>query len=1030
MKTNMSYLIGIIFMIAFGNMSFCQPEVTVELGHKGPINAIALSCDMRYIATGGQDQNIKIWDFENGNLLRNLKWFENPLKSVVFSEDGKYLFAKDKMDNVAIFDLHKFKFVLKEGGENLKKIDTTLLSEPGQYFRMIDEKKIEWVTYSKCFNMPIEEKTKPTPKGSRLVLIGGHWDHENHMELSPLRSWAFSKDSKFMVTGGTYDSYIYKYALETTARNINYKKDSVIAANVIGKLCGLQNDFYSIALSPNRQQIAIAFFNNISADLNAEKHDQTIYQPYKNEKIDFNTHIALWDLSKGIVSNWFLKFDNKPIHYLYYTNNGLHCSSTTGSINLKKNKAISGSIFFGKDLEIFDKHIVSPNGRIANICGPKIYFTGSNDFDTKNLTTPLFCAFHPNSDIAVTSYKDKYFAVFDFKNNKILKKHRCSKNSYEIFDAAFSDDGKYLAVMTDNLYIYNYPDVDFLFQFNIKAFPGVIDRSVPIPNSARYNKKPRFSPDNKYVGVITGKDVLFLNEIPIINLITGKIEFTYTCSNSAIASFSFYNDSVLAVATDKAELKLVNFKNNKELLTFYLLGNKDFACITPELYYLASPGAFKYIFISQGLHKYDYRNLDIVYNRPDIILDRLGIMDKKTVGLYGLAYKKRLSKMGFNKEIKPGEIEIPTIEVMEKNLPMVQKQSSAYFKVKVSDSKYPLDRLNVFVNNVPIYGLKGIPLTGNEIQKDINIDLSAGKNTIEISAHNSQGLESLREHFEYEYKPPIIVKPDLYIITIGVNKYADQDFNLEYAAKDARDIASIFSINPHGIFGTVHQILLTDEQVTRENILNIKKQLSKTSVDDNVILFAAGHGLLDNNFDFYYATHDIDFNNPSIRGIRYDELEDLIDGIPARKKMFVIDACHSGEVEKDEIVLADATTTQVKARAIRGFKKTEGLEFSYNQINDLMNQLFEDLRKGTGSSVLTSSGGAEFSFESDEYQNGVFTYCLLKGLKNLEADKNNDKMVQISELKDFVIREVTRLTNNQQNPTSRIMNVECDFRVW
>jgi uncharacterized caspase-like protein len=92
---------------------------------------------------------------------------------------------------------------------------------------------------------------------------------------------------------------------------------------------------------------------------------------------------------------------------------------------------------------------------------------------------------------------------------------------------------------------------------------------------------------------------------------------------------------------------------------------------------------------------------------------------------------------------------------------------------------------------------------------------------------------------------------------------------------------------------------------TRENILAVKQKLMQTHVDDEVILYVSGHGLLDKNFDFYFATYDMNFSNPEEKGILYDDLEGLLDGIPARKKLLLMDACHSGEVDKENIEVKD-----------------------------------------------------------------------------------------------------------------------------
>ena len=74
-------------------------------------------------------------------------------------------------------------------------------------------------------------------------------------------------------------------------------------------------------------------------------------------------------------------------------------------------------------------------------------------------------------------------------------------------------------------------------------------------------------------------------------------------------------------------------------------------------------------------------------------------------------------------------------------------------------------------------------------------------------------------------------------------------------------------------------------------------------MDDVVIVFVAGHGVLDEKLDFYFGTYDMDFNNPKGRGLSYDELESVIEDIPARRKLILMDACHAGELDKEDVEL-------------------------------------------------------------------------------------------------------------------------------
>ena len=164
---------------------------------------------------------------------------------------------------------------------------------------------------------------------------------------------------------------------------------------------------------------------------------------------------------------------------------------------------------------------------------------------------------------------------------------------------------------------------------------------------------------------------------------------------------------------------------------------------------------------------------------------------------------------------------------------------------------------------------------------------------------NIKGVESSLISFEVYYKPESIVKPDLHVISIGVSNFKNTDYNLTYAGKDAEDIVRMLE-DDHESFENINVHLLTNENATTDNILNLRKALENTAVNDQVVMFVASHGVLDYDMDYYIATHDIDFDNPKHQGLKYNDLEGLMDGIPARKKLLLLDACHSGEIDKDE----------------------------------------------------------------------------------------------------------------------------------
>jgi hypothetical protein len=173
------------------------------------------------------------------------------------------------------------------------------------------------------------------------------------------------------------------------------------------------------------------------------------------------------------------------------------------------------------------------------------------------------------------------------------------------------------------------------------------------------------------------------------------------------------------------------------------------------------------------------------------------------------------------------------------------------------------------------------------------------------------------------------------------------------------------------------------------------------------------------------------------RGLSYDPLESLLDGIPARRRLMMMDTCHSGEVDEDAV----RTPPPLPGGAVRGDAgqvklATDFRSFSYSgaiqspdSSHEVLAQLFADLRRGSGAAVISSASGAEFALESPQWQNGVFTFSVLQGADVGPGRPRPRRTVRVSELREYVVGEVRRLTQGAQTSTSRRENLEFDFPV-
>jgi hypothetical protein len=188
------------------------------------------------------------------------------------------------------------------------------------------------------------------------------------------------------------------------------------------------------------------------------------------------------------------------------------------------------------------------------------------------------------------------------------------------------------------------------------------------------------------------------------------------------------------------------------------------------------------------------------------------------------------------------------------------------------------------------------------------------------------------------------------------------------------------------------------------------------------ILFIAGHGVLNVDYDYFFGTHDMDFDSPELRGLSYSRITSILNGIRAYQKLLVMDTCHSGELDKEEIeedtnALNGEGDVKFRGAGV-GVREKEGL--GAENVSKLTSYEFS-----SGATVISSAGGGEYAIESDQWKNGLFTYVFLQGLSKLDQSD-----VTLSYIRAYVNTNVSEMSNGKQIPSAREENISRDYVIF
>ncbi len=492
--------------------------------------------------------------------------------------------------------------------------------------------------------------------------------------------------------------------------------------------------------------------------------------------------------------------------------------------------------------------------------------------------------------------------------------------------------------------------------------------------------------------------------------------------------FKIYNN-LLFVSDYGKKIDVYEYKGTKSLTKLYSLipmPNGSYIFYTPEGYYLSTKEGAKHLQFKQNEKLYPFEQFDLVYNRPDVVLKAMKSTNAELIKMYENAHKKRLKRHDYT--VTTSLNLAPDAHIIRKSALPEDHDKSVAIEIN-ADAK--ADRLCKIVIKVNDNLYKEIPTDSKKHHATENVPLNKGQNTIEVYALNSKNIKGISDKLDIFHKEEEFKSPKVYFFGIGVSDYEDESFNLKYASKDIQDMAGTLSER----YPDMDTNILLDSDVTVENIKKFKQKLSQTHTDDLVIISLCGHGVLDEGYNWYFATHDMDFQHPQKRGFSYADLINLTNNIASRQKLITLDACHSGEVDTDEIghhvhdinhqndheqeEIGNVVATKRGSNPVNITKDGGKTSFA------LMKQMFADLESSNGTIVISASGGMEYAFEGGNYRNGVFTYSIL----NLLYDSVWNTL-KVSELQKAVMENVYRLTNGRQQPNVRTGTLNYDWVVW
>jgi WD40 repeat protein len=486
------------------------------------------------------------------------------------------------------------------------------------------------------------------------------------------------------------------------------------------------------------------------------------------------------------------------------------------------------------------------------------------------------------------------------------------------------------------------------------------------------------------------------NLIKLWDAQTGRELFTLAGHTAQVNSLAFNSDGrLLASASDDGSTVLWDARTGAQLATLAsLYDGDDWLVVTPNGFFDGSPVAW-----DQVLWRYneDTFNVAPVESFFGEFFDE-GLLRKIVAGTLPAAAADFADRDRRQPTL--------TLTLAEPGAQAAAPLAMRAVKVRVEVRDAARDAthnassgardLRLFRNGSLVRAWRGDVLKGQaSIVLETTLPLVAGENRLTANVFNRDNVKSRDATLRLTGADALKRAGTAHVLAIGVNEYANTQYNLRYAVADAEDFSAEVERQQAklGRFDKVSVTTLLNREATKANILSaLAKLASTTQPEDAVVVYFAGHGLAQPQKRFFLVPHDLGYTGSRTQfdpaglpvilqhSISNQELETAFERVNAGQIMLVIDACDSGQaLEADE--------------RRRAPLNAEGLaQLAYDK----------------GMYILTAAQGYQAALEVAELGHGLLTYTLIEeGLRQAAADAEpQDGAVLAREWFNYAVRRL------------------------